>query len=235
MITEPELGGEWKTESLDPARSGRPGGPGEGPAPRERAAGGARPWLWALGGVVAASAVWAGGLYALGDRLAGPEISYRASQNLCEDFRAQTLGGIAGDLHKARPMNQENVHPAVDGAACHLQNVEGMPDFIVVAQVDLHKKTDPSVEFGLPEVGEIAKYGAPRTEVVPGLGERAVLTVWPGGQWLNLKVLDGGAVFTVAASAVTYEEKNGRPATDADAVQAALIEDTRELMAALKK
>ncbi|WP_404956968.1 hypothetical protein [Streptomyces sp. 147326] len=227
MITDPELDAEWDT--AEPAEVAEP------LAPRERAAAGtSRPWLWALGGVVAASAVWAGGLYALGDRPAAPTLSYRATENLCEDFKAQTLGGLAGDLHKKRPMNQESDHPAVYGAACVRNNVDGMPDFIVTARVDLHKKVDPSTEFEVPPLRAMADTGDVRREAVPDLGEDAVMIVSASGQLQELKVLDGAAVFTVEVWAGTYAEKNDRPATDATAVQAAMIEDMRELMVALK-
>ncbi|MFA7765058.1 hypothetical protein ACGFNX_01045 [Streptomyces sp. NPDC048723] len=234
MITDPELGEEWKTEALEPARSA------DRPAPRERAAGGPGPrsWLWALGGAVVASAVWAGGLYAFGDRMAEPEISYRASENLCQDFKARALSGITGDMHTKKPVHHESDHPAVYAARCGLENAgkEGVaPDFEVVAQVGLHKKTDPSAEFDAPDLRVLAYAGGVRTAAVPDLGERAVMNVTSGERWLILKVLDGGVVFTVEAGANTFAETNGRPATDVDAVQAAMIEDVRELMSALKK
>ncbi|MEU6758799.1 hypothetical protein [Streptomyces sp. NPDC046685] len=229
MITDPEIDGDWDTAqgAESPERL----------TPRERARGGpgVRPWLWALGGLVVASAVWAGGLYAFGDRLSEPTLSYRPSKNLCEDFKARTLSGLTGDLHKQRPMNQESDHPAVYGAVCRLNNVEGMPDFVVAAQVDLHKKTDPSTEFDVPPLADIATIGDVRAEAVSDLGERAVVLTSFGGTEQKLKVLDGGAVFTVQVSVSTYNEKNGRPATDATAVQAAMIEDMRALMAALRK
>ncbi|MER6202672.1 hypothetical protein ABT234_35530 [Streptomyces sp. NPDC001586] len=227
MITDPELDGEWDTaQAAEPA---------EPLAPRERAAAAtARPWLWALGGVVAASAVWAGGLYALGDRMAAPTLSYRATKNLCEDFRAQALTGITGDLHK-RPVNQEVGHPALDGAACVLNNNADSRDFSVYVNTALHKKVDPSAEFDVPSVDDLVNVGGLRTEEVPDLGERAVMTSWAGEQGMNLKVLDGGAVFNLRVFAATFAEKDGRPATDSNAVQAALIADMRELMAALKE
>ncbi|MFD6970232.1 hypothetical protein [Streptomyces sp. NPDC059949] len=227
MITDPELDAEWTTE---PARE-----PAEQLAPRERSTGRARPWLWALGGVVVASALWAGGLYAFGDRPAAPPISYRAAKNLCEDFRAQALSQITGELHKARPRSQENSHPAVDAAVCELNNVEGTPDFTVIMHVSLHKKTDPSVEFDVPPLKAVAVHGALPTQAVPGLGERAVLTVAPNWPAVWLEVLDGGAVFTVEVFAPSYEARNDRPATDSTAIQSAVIEDMRDLMAALKK
>ncbi|WP_405942184.1 hypothetical protein [Streptomyces sp. NBC_00207] len=227
MITDPELDADWDTaesaESAEPLASG------------ERAAAAtSRPWLWALGGVVVASAVWAGGLYFFGDRLAAPTVSYRATKNVCEDFKARTLGGLVGDLHKKRPMNQESNHPAVYGAVCVLNNVEGTPDFIVTAQVDLHKKVDPSTEFDVLPLGQMANTGDVRREAVPDLGEDAVMTMSAAGQLQRLTVLDGGAVFTVEVWASTFAEKNDRPATDATAVQAAMIEDMRELVTALR-
>ncbi|MFJ7588800.1 hypothetical protein ACIQZO_15750 [Streptomyces sp. NPDC097617] len=229
MITDPELGEEWKTEPLEHTQARTPSaGERDRPAPR--------PLWWALGGAVVASAVWAGGLYALEGPSAEPEISYRASKNLCEDFRAQALGAITGDMK--RPVNHESDHPAVHSARCVLENAgkDGVAtDFVVDVRVDLHKKTDPSAEFEVPPARNIAYAGAGRTTGVPDLGERAVMTVLPGETWLVLKALDGGAVFTVEVAAGTFEENKGRPATDADAVQAAMIEDMRELMAALRK
>ncbi|MEU4122756.1 hypothetical protein [Streptomyces virginiae] len=230
MITDPELDGAWETghagERAQEAEELAPRGGADG------AAGARRPWLWALGGAVIASAVWAGGLYAFGDRLAAPGISYRATENLCEDFRARALGKIAGDLHRYRPMNQQNHHPAVRGAICVLQNGETQSTLTVRAQVDLHQKTDPGPEFDVPSLWLAADVGKGRTESVQGLGERAVVFVAPGDGAVQLRVLDDGAVFTLE----TYGNgSGGNTPADSAALQTAMIEDARELMAALKK
>ncbi|WP_328739315.1 hypothetical protein OHA91_14365 [Streptomyces erythrochromogenes] len=227
MIGEPELDAAWETDHA--AR------PAEELAPREREAGGPgarRPWLWALGGAAIASAVWAGGLYALGDRLAAPELSYRATENLCQDFEARALSKIGGNLHRYRPMNQQNDHPAVRGAICVLQDGETTSTLRVRAQVDLHKKTDPAAEFDVPSLWLAAEIGAGRTEAVQGLGERAVLLVAPGDAVVQLKVLDGGAVFTIEAFGTG---STGNTPADTAALQAAMVEDARALLAALKK
>ncbi|MFG2971917.1 hypothetical protein ACGFYY_02785 [Streptomyces sp. NPDC048331] len=105
----------------------------------------------------------------------------------------------------------------------------------MVVEADPHKKTDPSAEFDAPSPHNLASAGGGRTGAVPDLGERAVMTAMAGDNWLILKVLDGGAVFTVEAGADNFAETNGRAATDVDAVRAAMIEDMRELMATLKK
>ncbi|MFJ3974932.1 hypothetical protein [Streptomyces sp. NPDC090021] len=230
MIGEPEFDGAGETR---PAQSAEQA---EEPPSRGREAAGAgapRPWPWALGGAVLASAVWAGGLYALGDRLAAPEVSYRATRNLCLDFEARALSRIAGDLHRYRPVHRENEHPAVRGAGCALQNGESVSTLTVRAQVDLHRKTDPGPEFDAPSAAwTFTETGGGRVEEVRGLGERALLLVGPADMWVELKVLHGGAVFTVVATG-TGSERN-TPA-DTAALRSAMVEDTRELMAVLKK
>ncbi|MFG2342149.1 hypothetical protein [Streptomyces yangpuensis] len=231
MISEPELDGAGETRPAQPAEQAQE------PPSRGREAAGAgarRPWLWALGGAALASAVWAGGLYAFGERLAAPEVSYRATQNLCLDFEARALSRIAGDLHRYRPMNRENDHPAVRGAGCSLQNGESVSTLSVRVQVDLHRKTDPGPEFDVPSYDWIpAENGEGRTEEeVRGLGERALFLVGPRGISVELKVLHGGAVFTVLATRTGSE-----PTTPADtaALRSAMVEDARALMTALKK
>ncbi|WP_052680522.1 hypothetical protein [Streptomyces sp. NRRL F-4428] len=229
MITDPELDGAWETgragERAEAAEELAPPGCTEG------VAGARRPWLWALGGAVAASVLWAGGLYAFGEKLAAPGISYRATENLCEDFRAQALGRIAGDLHRYRPMNQQNDHPAVRGAICSLQNGESVSTLTVRAQMDLHKKTDPEAEFEVPSRWRAEQVGAGVPESVQGLGERAVVIVMPGGT-VQLQVLDGGAVFTLEASGSSV---TGNAPGDTAALKAAMVQDARELMSALRK
>ncbi|MEU6294417.1 hypothetical protein [Streptomyces erythrochromogenes] len=226
MISDPELDGTGETRSAEPAEQA------EEPPPREGEAGARRPWRWALGGAVIASAVWAGGLYAFGDRLAAPELPYRATENLCQDFEARALGKIAGDLHRYRPTSQHDDHPAVRRAVCSLQNGESISTLTVRAQVDLHRKTDPGPEFDVPSTWVFAEGGGVRTEEVRGLGERALLLVGPREMSVELKVLHGGAVFTVEATGAASEQ--GTQA-DTAALRAAVVADGRALLAALKK
>ncbi|UUY49600.1 hypothetical protein NRK68_21670 [Streptomyces yangpuensis] len=229
MISDPELDGTGETRPAQPAERTQE------PPPRGREADGAearRPWLWALGGAALASAVWAGGLYARGDRLAAPQVSYRATENLCQDFEARALSRIAGGLHRYRPQNRQDDHPAVHRAICSLQNGESVSTLTVRVQVDLHRKTDPGPEFDVPSDLFFAEPDAVRTQEVRGLGERALLSSGLRDGTVELRVLRGGAVFTVVVIGTGSEPKT--PA-DTAALRAAMVEDARELMTALKE
>ncbi|MEU6311189.1 hypothetical protein [Streptomyces sp. NPDC047014] len=223
MIGEPELDGEWG-----------PAGPAEVVRNEpERPRGAARPpWVWVLATALAVSALWALGLYAFGERLAAPPVPYRTTRNLCQDFRAEELGKIAGDLHRHRPENQESSHRAVDGALCRLRSGESVSTLVVQAQADLHRRTDPAAEFDVPLLGQGLATGAEQAEPVTGLGERALFLSIGEGEQAVLKVLDGGAVFTVQAFG--FRNADGVPSADPAALRAALIEDTRRLMAELR-
>ncbi|MER5932870.1 hypothetical protein [Streptomyces sp. NPDC002054] len=227
MISEPELDGGWE----DPRP---PDLPSTGPARST-----ARPWRWALGGVLASSVLWAGGLYAVvTEREAAPEVAYRLPENLCNELQAQALTRIAGSLHRSAPEHREAAHPALDQAVCMLsdrgQETAGL-SYFVTARVALHKKTDPAAEF---EVEPLLYEELTEPSRVPDLGEQALMLVAYDNDSVELKVLDGGAVVRLSASATDFGERppDSEPARmDPTAVQAALIEDMRALLAALKK
>ncbi|MCX4627847.1 hypothetical protein [Streptomyces sp. NBC_01443] len=227
MISEPELEGEW-----DP---GRPPTAAEEPeSPRERVRGPRRAWLWALGGAVLASAVWAGVLTAqdrFGD--AAPRIAYRHVEDLCK-VKLTAVSGSTEQLTGHYGRHEE--HPALDWAYCAhgAPYVDGRLSYEVEVLVRLHKKTDPRTEFGagptgLGGIGAMASSGG-EVEQVPGLGERALLTHRVGGS--RLEVLDGGAVFSLTVQ--WYGEPDAADPDEA-AVQAAMVEDMRALMTSLRK
>ncbi|QES49920.1 hypothetical protein DEJ50_20925 [Streptomyces venezuelae] len=233
MISEPELDGGWE----DPRPPDQPSdGPGPGPGAARPPA---RPWRWALGGVLASSVLWAGGLYAVvTDRQAAPEMAYRLPENLCQTFQAQALTRIAGPLHRSTPEHREATHPVLDQAVCMLSDrarERAGLSYFVTAQVALHKKTDPAAEF---EVEPLLYEDSPEPSRVPDLGEQALMLVSDAGDVVQLKVRDGGAVVRLAVSATDFGDRppDGEPERmDATAVQAALIEDMRALLAALRK
>ncbi|MGW0362244.1 hypothetical protein [Streptomyces sp. NPDC002990] len=242
MIGEPELDGAW--ESARPPEEARP--PAEG---GRRGPG--RPWWWALAAVVATSAVWAGGLYAYGDRLTAPQIRYRVSEDLCQQLKAPALSQALGDLADAAEPHLEGRHPAVDWAMCSRSSDSraGQDSYFIQAEYELHKKADPAVEF---EVGTkhdrmaVGNSGGESPwEPVAGLGEQALLGKSSTDADLHLRVRDGGAVFILRLVFLDVggrEEEGGvsgggpaRPRPDREALKTAMTEDMRALMAALRK
>ncbi|WP_328788954.1 hypothetical protein [Streptomyces sp. NBC_00273] len=233
MITEPELDGEW--EPARPAEVVQ-----DTVAPGARAPD--RPWPWVAAAVVATSALWAGGLYAFGDRTAEPEIRYRVTDDLCGQFKAPTLEGLLGGL--ADPVPQAGGrHRALDWASCSRSSDRPAPSgsIYVAAVVELHKMTDPKAEFAAssPDARWFVS-GDGGWESVPGLGEEALVTRPGPGDGIRLRVRDGGAVFTIVVTIFEGEgESDPRtdplPHPDRDALVAAAAEDARALMAALRK
>ncbi|MFD7558142.1 MULTISPECIES: hypothetical protein [unclassified Streptomyces] len=223
MIGEPELDGEWS--GGPPAEEARHEAP-RGPAGRRL------PWVWALGGALVASAVWAG-LPALQDRFsAAPRISYRHSEDLCKDAPLSGLGTLAGGFEKGR--RSRGGSPALDWATCGYNSlrIPGKASYYSQVRVYLHKKTDPGPEFGTSLL--IDPYGDEELDgpqEVPGLGERALIGGAPKEP--QLQVLDGGAVFTITA--VWWAENGNNAEADGDALRAAMVEDARVMMEALRK
>lgn len=226
MISQPELEGEWQGgESAEPLAAPEPG-----------RGSGRRPWTWALGGALAASAVWAGAL-TLQDRFvdAGPPLAYRYGANLCEQAPLKAVGAIGGGFGGGMVTHGESA--ALDWARCDhsAQTLEEQP-IVYQAEVvvELHEKTDPEPEFGLhPDKGVILTAGSMpvQAEQVSGLGKRALFSGYDHAP--RLQVLDGGAVFTLTVQWFGGPDTQGR--IDGDAVRSAMIEDMRALMAALRK
>ncbi|MEV8534501.1 hypothetical protein [Streptomyces sp. NPDC051211] len=249
MIGEPELDDssefpERPQERADAGEAGEAGGPVGAGEHRARPA-----WQWALAGAVAASALWAGGLALVPEREGAPPIAYGIPTQLCDKVEVAALTRITGDLRPQRRDN-ERLHEAVDLAWCGLGNSstpeqeagsEPYLEYDVTVTLELHKKADPAVEFdaGL----EAAPYeGTAATEVseVVGVAERALMYGSGPRRGPRLKVLDGGAVITLQTNWSMSGNDLGEgvefpPEPDEQALQAAMIEDMRALLAALRK
>ncbi|MCX4780746.1 hypothetical protein [Streptomyces sp. NBC_01264] len=233
MIGEPEIDGDWHTASG--SEGAAEALPGAGEPERDRVRSTRRPWLWALGGAVAASAVWAGTL-AVQDRSADtPRIDYRHSANLCRDAPLKLLTQVAGKPFESNE-NSRGESPAQDWASCRfgLMYEEDSVSYGAHLLVELHKRTDPGPEFATGHGGAtyLRMDPAERREV-PGLGDRAVLDRTYMGDGDRLIVLDGGAVFTLTVE--WYRGDGEGSGVDVDAIEAAMIEDVRMLMAALRR
>ncbi|MEW1723554.1 hypothetical protein [Streptomyces sp. NPDC093109] len=265
MISEPELEGEEPAAPVP-----RPRGDGAGTAPGPDAGSGTyetldaegppgaparhRPWLWALGGAVVASAVWAGGLYAY-DR-AGPDLrGYGVSRNLCLAAELPALADRIGKRTENKAGSDET--PAVDRAVCQVTLMPGGPSetkegsgpaTYANVRIDYirHKKTDPAPEFEatLTELTPSGD-GEPTVAGVTGLGDRAYLVNTTPGVNARLRVLDGRAEFAIDVSLGTVAVVSPVTGTGVDAdlsgvfnlsdIEAELISDMTDLMAALKK
>ncbi|MER6255972.1 hypothetical protein ABT224_31940 [Streptomyces sp. NPDC001584] len=237
MIGEPELDGEW--ESAAPAEVVE--GVVERAPVRVRVQ--VRAWRWVAAAVVATSALWAGGLYAFGERLTAPEIRYRVTDDLCGQFKAPALEGLLGGLADGSPEAGVR-HPALDWASCSRSGdrpaVTG--GVHVMATAELHKKTDPAPEFTADSpAGLFYAPDGDGWDSVPGLGEEALVSRPGGGGGLLLRVRDGGAVFSVAVVVFPVTSQDGAdpraeplPDPDREALVAAAVEDARALMAALR-
>ncbi|MFD3541752.1 hypothetical protein ACFWUQ_19960 [Streptomyces sp. NPDC058662] len=238
MIGEPELDGDWeagpptaRTEPGTPGATGEPGGPGDPGGPVR---GRARPWGWALGGALLASAVWAGALtVAVQDRFADrPRIAYRHAENLCDEVSLDAVAAAAVPL--VGDQSRGAARPAKDWSYCvyGADSEPGRMAMVAEVLVELHKEADPGAEFGLGPgaTAELWQAESAVVEEVPGIGRRALMNRTPGS--LRLQVLDGGAVFTLG---VEWFGDDDAPEVDEDALKTAMIEDMRALTAALRK
>ncbi|WP_055601660.1 hypothetical protein [Streptomyces aureus] len=223
MISEPEFVGAVEFDDPEVLTETPPPRP-----PRAR-----RPWLWALGGAVLASAVWGGGLYAYGQQKdTGPDLGrYKPVEELCE---VAGLKGLAGALGKrtdagSGPFLDE---PAVSESSCQITFGSAETGPGVSVTYTLHKVTDPGPEFA----ARAQRYGV--LQKVDGVGEQAFFDD-ASGQGGRLLVLDGQAEFELQVYTQGGYEVDGKlievPPVDLSGIDVPMIQDTLALMRALKK
>ncbi|MET9665655.1 hypothetical protein ABZY19_09805 [Streptomyces sp. NPDC006475] len=249
MISEPELVGDEEGFGEPEIPGQRKDDAGDREATAETVSAADAPWfrrpppqawLWALGGAVTASAVWAAGLYVHESR--GPDMgAYRESGNLCLDTEVKALSTALGEVDSPRPSGRE--HAARDMATCWIHLVDSTakeadqytPTTVFVTYA-LHKKTDPGPEFDAG-VGTDMFFGDTEIamERVEGLGERAYFVLSGGSGTPGLHVLDGQAVLTMTVSpgALSGSDTDVDPA-DASEIRPFMAEDMRALMAELQ-
>ena len=201
MITEPELTGGPEEPAPD-VISGGDRGPGRDAAVPP----GRRPWLWGIGGLALASAAWAGGLHAyhLHHHSAGPDLhGYVLGDSPCAGTTLRPLtDALKSEDAEAVSPAAVQLGPALDQLRCTISASSnalpgGVTHYEAFVTVDLHKKTDPRPEFddqsGLDTSDLTA---AESTRRIGGLGDEAYLLTL-SDQTQELKVLHGGAVFTL--------------------------------------
>ncbi|MEU6852906.1 hypothetical protein ABZ901_23635 [Actinacidiphila alni] len=242
MISEPELtGGLDEPAPADIVTD-------DDPAPRRSpfAALNRRVWAAGLGGVLIASAVWAGALYAAGPRRAGaPDMhGYVLHGSPCAALTLKPLTDAlkATDTQTVSPA-VVHLGPALDQIRCTIETTSPIPlrggtaRYEVVVSIDLHKATDPAAEFeDQRDLDTSDLVPVTTTESVPDLGDKAyLLTIDSGSQ--QLKVLHGGAVFTITltgydylATSVNGQQGDSGSTTDLRVYQPALIATVRNVM-----
>ncbi len=176
---------------------GAPGGYGSGPggAGGSGSSGGKGlpSWLWAVGGAVAASAVWAGVLFPTGGLSGEPDpdlrgYSYRT--DLCgatswtpfEDARFRMEDSSTSSSAAENPEASGAQDAALDSMWCNADLVSedaGSDDYsstFVYTKAFLHKKTDPAPEFAA-QYRSYEQQGSNDYKVTPvqGIGDEAYL------------------------------------------------------------
>lgn len=248
MITEPELtsGPEWEAgrdrdADLD-SGAGADQGPGSGPAPElgDQLATpggpvGRRHWLWAAGGVAAASVLWVAALQGIGyGHTAAPDLhGYRITDNPCTGQNLQPLtDALAAEGFVGMPASLSR-GPALDHVSCDMVGYRApsgnwQTTYTVTFTLDLHKKTDPRAEFEdstrarVSTLAPMQYAGGLATTVddgatprpYSGLGDSAYTTYGTSRQ--SLSVLHGGAVFTLTLQASTDWQGSGKIPTGPD-------------------
>jgi hypothetical protein len=230
VITEPEMADEpGPVQPPDVLSSGDhlPGAPAAG------GVAGRRPWLWALTAVVATSAVWTAVLQSTDyGHTAVPDLhGYHLVGNPCG---GDNLKPLTDAMHTRNPTpnNPETRDgPALDEGTCSLiaeapATGGWVTTYTVNVSVELHKKTDPRVEFedrNRPDIarltGPLAEPGtsvsgaeaATTVEHVPGLGDSAYYLLALGSTDQALKVLHGGAIFSLSLSGYVVWQGHGEP------------------------
>ncbi|MET7694668.1 hypothetical protein ABZT06_43280 [Streptomyces sp. NPDC005483] len=240
-MSEPEMG-----EGIDPSESGEVMEDLVQRSPVQSAH--RRPWLWALGGALTASALWAAGLHLLSPGNQGTDLrGYRVDRESC---RAARLASLREELAlKSAPDTARNEllrHPALDQVHCSLSFQGGSRaepggrwavTTTIGISVAVHKKADPRDEFEADRrVTDAGVVAADQVRAVPDLGDEAFVLVEDLGH-TELRVLDGAAVVTLSLATTSYYEGDvdadtvGEPPDlpDVSTYWPAMIDDARKL------
>ncbi|QKW06567.1 hypothetical protein HUT18_09300 [Streptomyces sp. NA04227] len=229
-------------------------GPPLPPAPPGAGSGKSRGWLWALGGIVVASAVWAGALFATGTLGGSDDDPDFGGNKFAKDLcGAAELSAFTDEKYEIDDMNDDDDsassrQPAIDQSQCNRSLKDNENTSSSYASTYLytsavwHKKVDPTEEFlATSKAYEdfSTKSYSYKTESVEGLGDEAILTVEERGD-VGKKEF-GGMRLAVREGWFTMEMRwSYYGGTDDDAPSRTEIEkmlkaDVKETLAALKK
>ena len=224
-----------------------------------------RPWVWAVCGVVAASAVWAGTLRVTDyGHTPAPDLhGFHLADSPCTSANLEPLTDAvsAGGFTVSSPSIRKG--PALDHISCGLTSSVPLGDgwataYAVLVSVELHKKSDPRAEFqstydtvvSSPTVETLDDFVVWPDEsavptVYPGLGDLAYFT--GAGTYQSLSVLYGGVVLSLTLDAHHVWQGDGKQPTTADgdpqrpyladttALRPLIVQTTRHLMSVLSQ
>ncbi|MFF1713235.1 hypothetical protein [Streptomyces sp. NPDC058268] len=238
----------------------QPGPYGQPPAPPAPPAGPRKPtpgWVWGIGGVVVASALWAGALFATGnlgsdggDGAKADLAGYQYTKDLCD---VSPLDGFKKkyeiDTDTTSTTHYGSRQKGFDMSYCSrkLKDPEAAADsyssIYVYSTARWHKATDPEGEFASEQKAyedQSQKTYTYKTKAVSGIGDEAYLVTDRSGSGnddlngMTLAVREGW--FTIETRWSYYGGSDGKtkPPTAAE-VEDMLTSDTRVTMDGLKK
>ena len=205
-------------------------------------------WVWALGGALAASAVWTAGVAAWDPGHRAPDLhGYHLTGDPCSGSDLQPLV----DATPGRTFSDDPADSlwgsALDRSRCSAENLGRGKDgdtygYSAVLSIELHKKTDPRPEFA--DRHRTAPVWVSRIDTVHGIGDEAYL-LHSEPDTLELDVLHGGAVITLAFSIETtrdgppdvtaHPDGSARPSPqDVGAYASQMVAAVRNVMADMK-
>jgi hypothetical protein len=222
MISEPEMAGEFgAAETREVMSSFDRKLIGE----RRRR----RPWLWALAGMVMASALWAATLFVYGWGDPKPDMrGYQLAKDPCPSLRLESIGAAIAPRESTTAVDSGLLNQAaLDQIQCFipLRPRAGAErarngwsiDYAVGITVALHKRIDPGVEFeARRRVTDFGVVPEAKVETVPGLGDKTYLLSRDDNN-AELRVLEGGAVLSLNLSVYT-QYQNADDDNDEDVV-----------------
>ncbi|MFC5251056.1 hypothetical protein [Streptomyces nigrescens] len=238
--------------------SGMPAAPLGAPGAPDGAGRGMSGWLWAIGGAVAASAIWGSVLFATGGFSSEPSpdlAGYGYTSDLCAetsmtpfenaDFKTKANTGTASK--NTNPQHSGAQQASLDTMWCNVsleKENASSSDYSstwLYNTATLHKKTDPAPEFadGYRSYEKQDASVGYRVEAVPGLGDEAFLVTRKddgstnSGSYVILGVRDGWMTYQSTWSSYASSRSSTKPPT-ADEVATMLKTSATETLKRLQ-
>ncbi|QLH21719.1 hypothetical protein [Streptomyces sp. Rer75] len=227
------------------------------PPPPGGGAGGGKGWLWALGGAVVASAVWAGVVFATGGFGGAPEADlagYTYTRNLCASTDLKAIEDAGYEQKDAsgsssNPRHSASRDPALDSMTCQIDfepTGASSSDYSsewLSTTAGLHRKTNPEPEFE----AQYRQYEDQRTSSytykvneVDGLGDEAYVVTQQStsssdtGAYVILGVREGWMTYQSTWSEYVSSSSSDDPMT-ADEATEMLEKSARATLAKMRE